>query len=96
MPELVAPPRSSLPLQIERLTYRYPRSDRDALRDLSLTLEAGELAVLAGRSASGKSTLLRAACGLVPHFHGGEVSGRVAVAGHDTRDDGPGERLVRF
>jgi energy-coupling factor transporter ATP-binding protein EcfA2 len=47
--------------------------------------------VLAGRSASGKSTLLRAACGLVPHFHGGEVSGRVAVAGHDTREAGPGD-----
>src|SRR4029453_11324902 len=28
--------------------------------------------------------------GLVPHFHGGEVSGRVEVAGLDVRDHGPG------
>jgi len=47
--------------------------------------------LLAGRSASGKSTLLRAACGLVPHFHGGEVEGRVTVAGLDATRAGPGE-----
>ncbi|MEK6252618.1 MAG: ATP-binding cassette domain-containing protein [Actinomycetota bacterium] len=91
MPELAVPRRSEVPLEIERLGYRYPGSDRDGLHEVSLSVGAGELIVLAGRSASGKTTLLRAACGLVPHFHGGEVSGRVAVAGHDTREAGPGE-----
>lgn len=91
MPELAVPPRSEVPLEIERLGYRYPGSDRDVLHEVSLSVGAGELIVLAGRSASGKTTLLRAACGLVPHFHGGEVSGRIAVAGHDTREAGPGE-----
>jgi energy-coupling factor transporter ATP-binding protein EcfA2 len=91
VPELAVPPRSQVPLEIERLGYRYPGSDREALREVSLSVGAGELVVLAGRSASGKSTLLRAACSLVPHFHGGEVSGHVAVAGHDTREAGPGE-----
>jgi len=80
-----------VPLEIERLGYRYPGSDRDVLHEVSLSVGAGELIVLAGRSASGKTTLLRAACGLVPHFHGGEVSGRIAVAGHDTREAGPGD-----
>jgi len=80
-----------VPLEIERLGYRYPGSDRDVLNEVSLSVGAGELIVLAGRSASGKTTLLRAACGLVPHFHGGEVSGRIAVAGHDTREAGPGD-----
>ena len=64
---------------------------REALRDVSLQLGAGEFAVLAGRSASGKSTLLRAACGLVPHFHGGEIAGEVSVAGIDAIAFGPGE-----
>jgi energy-coupling factor transporter ATP-binding protein EcfA2 len=85
------PPRSEVPLEIERLGYRYPGSEHEVLREVSLSVGTGELIVLAGRSASGKSTLLRAACGLVPHFHGGEVSGRVAVAGLDTREAGPGE-----
>ena len=91
VPELAAPPRGDLPLEIEQLGYRYPGSAQEALRDVSLSVGAGELIVMAGRSASGKSTLLRAACGLVPHFHGGEVSGRVAVAGLDTREAGPGD-----
>ena len=56
-----------------------------------LEARAGEFAVLAGRSACGKSTLLRAACGLVPHFHGGEISGKVNVAGLDAIASGPGE-----
>jgi energy-coupling factor transporter ATP-binding protein EcfA2 len=78
-------------LELESLTYRYPGAAEPALRDLDLTIDDEELVVACGLSGSGKSTLIRAACGLVPHFHGGEVSGRVAVAGHDTREAGPGE-----
>jgi energy-coupling factor transport system ATP-binding protein len=78
-------------LAIEGLTYAYPGAASPALEDVSLRLDSGELVVLAGRSACGKSTLLRAACGLVPHFHGGEVEGRIEVAGIDALATGPGE-----
>ncbi len=78
-------------LRVERLTYRYPDAAEPALRDISLSVEEGELLVVCGLSGSGKSTLLRAACGLVPHFHGGDYAGRVVTAGLDTRDHGPGE-----
>jgi len=78
-------------LAIESLTYAYPDAGAPALRDVSLELAIGELVLLAGRSACGKSTLLRAACGLVPHFHGGEIEGRVEVAGIDALASGPSE-----
>jgi energy-coupling factor transport system ATP-binding protein len=78
-------------LAVERLSYSYPRAAAPALVDVSLEVAPGEFVLLAGRSASGKSTLLRAACGLVPHFHGGEVDGRVEVAGLDAIAAGPGE-----
>jgi energy-coupling factor transport system ATP-binding protein len=58
---------------------------------VSLTVEPGELIVIAGGSGSGKSTLLRAVSGLVPHFHGGTFAGTVTVGGLDTRSHGPGE-----
>jgi energy-coupling factor transporter ATP-binding protein EcfA2 len=77
-------------LAIESLSYAYPHAD-PALHDVSLTLAPGEFALLAGRSACGKTTLLRAACGLVPHFHGGEIEGSVHVAGLDAIASGPGE-----
>ena len=79
-------------LSFERVSYTYPGADgRPALRGVSFALAPGEFCVLAGRSGSGKSTLLRAAAGLVPHFHGGEFAGRVAVAGRDTRETAPAE-----
>jgi energy-coupling factor transporter ATP-binding protein EcfA2 len=78
-------------LALESVTYTYPGADAPALRDVTLTVEPGEFVVLAGRSAGGKSTLLRAASGLVPHFHGGTFSGRAEVGGLDTRDHGPAD-----
>jgi energy-coupling factor transport system ATP-binding protein len=78
-------------LALEHVTYRYPGAERPALRDVSLAVEPGEFVVLAGLSAGGKSTLLRAACGLVPHFHGGVFAGRALVGGLDTREHPPAE-----
>jgi energy-coupling factor transport system ATP-binding protein len=78
-------------LELERVTYTYAGAVAPSLRDVSLRVEEGEMVVLAGRSAGGKSTLLRAASGLVPHFHGGTFGGTVRVGGMDTREHGPAE-----
>jgi energy-coupling factor transporter ATP-binding protein EcfA2 len=91
MAELIASTRRAPALAIDSLSYRYATATSPSLRDVSLEIGAGELVLLAGRSASGKTTLLRAACGLVPHFHGGEIDGTVAVAGVDAIATGPGE-----
>ncbi|HXC23378.1 MAG TPA: ATP-binding cassette domain-containing protein [Solirubrobacteraceae bacterium] len=72
-----------------QVSYSYPESSEAALREVTLELDQGELCLLAGRSGQGKSTLLRAACGLVPHFHGGTFAGSVSVAGMDTREYPP-------
>ncbi len=78
-------------LSVEGLSYTYPHAAAPSLRDVSLQIAPGEFVLLAGRSASGKSTLLKAACGLVPHFHGGELEGAVSVAGIDALETGPGQ-----
>jgi energy-coupling factor transport system ATP-binding protein len=80
-------------VQMSWFTYRYPEVDPPvpALADLSVEIDEGEFVVLAGPSGSGKSTLLRALCGLVPHYHGGEVSGSLEVCGLDVRLNGPAE-----
>ena len=76
-------------LSFDGVTYSYPGIERPALDRVSLEIGPGEFCVLAGLSGSGKSSLLRAACGLVPHFHGGRFAGRVELAGLDTREYGP-------
>jgi energy-coupling factor transport system ATP-binding protein len=89
--ELAAATRATPALSLDRVGYAYPNGGRPALEDVSLLVGAGELVVLAGRSGCGKTTLLRAACGLVPHFHGGEIAGRIEVGGIDAISSGPGE-----
>ncbi|MGK2933122.1 MAG: ABC transporter ATP-binding protein [Solirubrobacterales bacterium] len=78
-------------LALDSLTYTYAGAPEPVLRDVSLRVDAGEFLVLAGRSGTGKTSLLRAACGLIPHFHGGEIEGLAEVAGRGTREFGPGE-----
>jgi energy-coupling factor transporter ATP-binding protein EcfA2 len=78
-------------LSLREVSYRYPGSSADALSDISLDVEAGEFVIVAGMSGSGKSSLLRAAAGLVPHFHGGSFGGSVIVGGLDTREHGPAD-----
>jgi energy-coupling factor transporter ATP-binding protein EcfA2 len=78
-------------LAFEHVTYRYPEAEVPALDDVNLEIAPGELCLLAGLSGHGKSTLLRAACGLAPHFHGGRFAGRAVVCGLDTREHGPAD-----
>jgi energy-coupling factor transporter ATP-binding protein EcfA2 len=73
----------------EHVSFAYGGSESLALRDVSACLAPGQVTLVLGPSGSGKSTLLRAFSGLVPHFHGGRFSGRVEVAGLDTRRHGP-------
>lgn len=51
-------------LQLDHAGFRYPDTEREALADISLTIEPGERIGLIGRVASGKSTLGRLLCGL--------------------------------
>jgi len=78
-------------LRADGFGYRYPERARPALEGIDLELATGSFTVLAGRSASSKSTLLRAASGLVPHFHGGEAWGELTVGGLSVRDHEPGD-----
>ena len=62
-------------LSIDRLRVVY--DDFAALKDVSLTVNAGESFGLVGESGSGKSTLLRAVAGLAP-----VSGGTIDVSGH--------------
>ncbi|GAA1674622.1 ABC transporter ATP-binding protein [Streptomyces yatensis] len=78
-------------IRFEQVSVHYDGAARPALAGVDLTVPEGELCLLVGPSGVGKSTLLGAVSGLVPHFTGGTLRGRVTVAGRDTRTHKPRE-----
>ena len=75
-------------ITFDDLTVSYDGA-QPVLRRVSFEVPEGDLCVVVGRTGTGKSTLLGAINGLVPHFSGGQVSGEVRVAGRSTRSHRP-------
>ncbi|KAB7845480.1 ABC transporter ATP-binding protein [Streptomyces mobaraensis] len=78
-------------ITFDDVSVTYTGAGRPTLRDVRLHLPEGELCLVTGRTGVGKSTLLGAVNGLVPHFTGGHLSGEVTVAGVSTRQAPPQE-----
>ncbi|MFO7177477.1 MAG: ATP-binding cassette domain-containing protein [Pseudomonadota bacterium] len=71
-------------LELEHASHRY--GDLWVLRDVSLSLPAGETLVVTGENGVGKSTLLYVCAGLIP-----ATSGRVRLLGHVPNPNRPSE-----
>ena len=65
-------------IQFDQVTKRYP-GGHEALRNLSFTIESGEMVFLAGHSGAGKSTLLNIV-GLLDR----PTQGRLQILGQET------------
>ncbi|WP_329352537.1 ATP-binding cassette domain-containing protein [Streptomyces sp. NBC_01261] len=78
-------------ITFDQVTVQYEDTAEPALREVDLTVEEGELCLVVGHTGVGKSTLLGAVNGLVPHFTGGTLYGRVTVDGRDTAHHPPRE-----
>ncbi|MFE5858384.1 ABC transporter ATP-binding protein [Streptomyces sp. NPDC056500] len=78
-------------IRFEQVSVTYADAGAPSVAHVDLTVPEGELVLLVGPSGVGKSTLLGTVCGLVPHFTGGTLRGRVTVDGRDTRTHKPRE-----
>jgi ATP-binding cassette subfamily B protein len=63
-PPVAEPPPGPVAIAARAVGFRYPDSTRDALRDVSFTLAAGERVAIVGQNGSGKSTLVKLLCRL--------------------------------
>jgi ABC-type multidrug transport system fused ATPase/permease subunit len=66
---------------VENVSFRHPRSSRQVLRDISLTVKQGETVAIVGRNGAGKSTLLD----LFLRFYD-PLTGRIVAGDIDLRD----------
>ncbi|MBK5006867.1 lipid A export permease/ATP-binding protein MsbA [Pseudomonas sp. S32] len=68
-------------LEVRNLSFTYPGTERQVLRDINFTVEPGQMVALVGRSGSGKSTL----AGLIPRFYHHDT-GEILLDGVEIED----------
>ena len=76
---------TSLPLVLDDVSFEYRTRPGLALKNVSLSVEPGEMLLVAGASGCGKSTLIRCINGLIPRSYGGTLTGSVRVYGDEVR-----------
>jgi len=74
----IALERAAGQLRFDHVSLRYSGVEREALRDVSLSVRPGETVALVGSSGSGKTSLVN----LIPRFYE-PTAGRLFVDGHD-------------
>jgi ATP-binding cassette subfamily B protein len=78
---LRAPARLAEGIVFDRVSFRYPGTDRWALRDVSFHVPAGAVVALVGENGAGKTTLVKLLCRMYE-----PSEGRVLVDGVDLAD----------
>ena len=89
----LSPPRGAghNDIELKNVTFQYPGKDDVVLRDISLTVKAGEKVALVGENGAGKSTLVK----LLMRMYE-PTSGEILYGGIDIRDMTPTDLRSRF
>lgn len=72
-------------IKFVNVSYRYPFQKNWAVKNLNLEVLPGKVLLVTGVSGCGKTTLMRLANGLCPHYYAGEILGHVTVFGEDSQ-----------
>jgi len=75
------PKADTYELKLENVTFRYPGTEKEIIREMSLTLHPGEKIALVGLNGAGKTTFVKLLCG----FYDPD-EGRVLLNGIDIRE----------
>ena len=75
------PQADSYELKLENVSFRYPGTEKDIIRNMNLTLHPGEKIAVVGLNGAGKTTLVKLLCG----FYDPD-EGRVLLNGIDIRE----------
>ncbi|MDR2543168.1 MAG: ATP-binding cassette domain-containing protein [Treponema sp.] len=71
-------------IHFEKVFYSYSPEANLALNDISIHIKQGEFLAVMGENTAGKTTFCKLINGIIPHFHGGCLSGSVKVDNQDT------------
>lgn len=94
-------PTAEIPLHVDRhvghtiefqnVSFRYPGTQRDVLKDISFTIQPGDTVVLVGLNGAGKTTLLK----LLTRLYD-PTQGRILLDGHEIKEYDTNELYAMF
>lgn len=82
-------------ISFNNVGFTYPEREAPTLTGLQFQVERGEIVLLAGSTGSGKSTLVKILCGVIPHLSRGTLTGEVHILGRDLGLTPPAELCRR-
>ena len=68
-------------IEIRNFSFSYTSSDQSTVKNINLRIPDGQCVLLTGMSGCGKTTIIRALNGLIPHYYEGKSLGSVSVFG---------------
>jgi len=68
-------------LNFTNITYSYPFQKEPAVKNISFDVLPGEVGLITGESGCGKSTIIKIANGLIPHYFKGTLEGKLLIDG---------------
>ena len=72
-------------VEIENLSLSYGKNKK-VLKDISLNIEKGECVLLAGKSGSGKSSIINSINGLAVRYDGASIDGSIRIGNKDIKN----------
>ena len=78
---LQPPAADGYELRLENVSFRYPGTDKDILKQMDLTIRPGERLAVVGLNGAGKTTMVMLLCGFYD-----PTEGRVLLNGQDIRE----------
>lgn len=73
-------------IRFDNVTFAYAAAEDQALKEVSLEIQAGEYVAVLGLNGAGKTTLGLCVNGVIPTMLGGEMTGTITVDGLEVRD----------
>lgn len=78
-------------IELRNVSFRYPGTDKDVLKNISLKIDSGDSIVLVGLNGAGKTTLIK----LLTRLYD-PTEGQILLDGHDLREYDPNKLYDMF
>ena len=72
--------------KLEDINYKYPLTEENILKNITIGIEKGEFWAVIGKNGSGKTTLCNVLRRFVPDFYKGELTGRIILENKELKD----------